>query len=101
MTPVRLLVAAAGCSFALLSSAPVIAQGVGINVCGAPPLPPCASDRTRVERRTVIEERGASRLGSVCRTRALRCATDEPQVVGSRCTCEDDDEEEVVGRVVR
>ena len=100
MTPVRLLTVAAGLSVALLSSAPVLAQGLGINVCGAPPLPPCASDRTRVERRTVIEERGA-RLGSVCRTRALRCATDEPQAVGSRCVCEDDDEEEVVGRFVR
>ena len=100
MMPIRLLAAAAGCSFALLAAGPVTAQGLGINVCGAPPLPPCASERTRVERRTIIEERGPG-LGSVCRTRALRCATDEPLRVGARCTCEDEDGEEIVGRVAR
>jgi hypothetical protein len=52
----------------------------------------------------VIIERGGGgprNFGEVCRTRTLRCRTDEPQRIGSRCTCEDEDGEDVVGRVVR
>lgn len=66
---------------------------VQFGVCGPSPLPPCEQSRRLVEREYV------DRLGSICRTRYLRCELDEPQPVRSRCTCEDDDGEEVVGRV--
>jgi hypothetical protein len=68
-----------------------------LNVCGAPPLPPC---QPRREERVIIE-RGERDFGSVCRTRNLRCRADEPRRIGARCVCEDEDGEEVVGRIVR
>jgi hypothetical protein len=66
---------------------------VQFGVCGPPPLPPCNQSPRLVEREYV------DRLGSICRTRYLRCELDEPQPVRSRCTCEDEDGEEVIGRV--
>lgn len=76
----------------LWSVAPATAQGVQLNVCGAPPLPPC-----RGEERT---SRGrAERLSDVCQTRTTRCRVDEPARSGARCTCEDSDGEELVGRI--
>ena len=151
--------AAVAFSAVLIASPGAMAQ-VQLNVCGAPPLPPCADQarprseertiierdrpRTRTEERTTIErdrarprteerttiERDRTRpqteerttierdrvrtrteerttvgrdraqaSGSVCETRALRCRMDEPLPVGSRCTCENADGDEVVGRV--
>lgn len=90
-----LVVAAAGPLLTLVGATPSMAQ-VQLNVCGAPPLPPCERRRERV----IIEERGRD-YGSLCRTRNLRCRADEPRPIGARCICEDEDGEEVVGRIVR
>jgi hypothetical protein len=102
-----LVAAAAGAFLALLSAMPASAQAQ-INVCGVPPLPPCERPRERViiqerspRERVIIEERGGRDFGRVCRTRNLRCRSDEPRPVGARCICEDVDGEEVVGRIVR
>jgi hypothetical protein len=84
--------------WALAATSPATAQ-VQLNVCGAPPLPPC--ERPRVRERVIIEERGGRDFGTVCRTRNLRCRTDEPRRIGARCICEDEDGEEIVGRIVR
>ena len=81
-------------------SAPAAAQ-VQLNVCGAPPLPPCERPRPRVEERVIIERDRGRDYGFVCRTRNLRCRIDEPRPIGARCICEDEDGEEVVGRIVR
>lgn len=89
--------AAAGLGVALLSSTGSMAQ-VQLNVCGLPGLPACADNQPVVRERTIIERRG-ERLSSVCRTRTLRCRTDEPLPAGSRCTCEDENGEDVIGRV--
>ena len=96
----RKLAFAATCAlWALAAGNPASAQ-VQLNVCGAPPLPPC---QPRVQERVIIERaRGVRDFGTVCRTRNLRCRTDEPRRIGARCICEDPDtDEEVVGRVVR
>src|SRR5829696_4947565 len=75
---------------------------VQLNVCGAPPLPPCERQRPRVEERVIIErDRGDRNIGDLCRTRTLRCRIERPRPIGARCTCEDDEGEEVVGRIVR
>jgi hypothetical protein len=93
-----LSLAVTGVLWALVAATPSSAQ-VQLNVCGAPPLPSC---QPRVQERVIIErDRGARNFGSVCRTRTLRCQTEEPQRIGARCTCEDDEGEDVVGRVVR
>ena len=95
-----LAVAATGALWALVAATPAPAQ-VQLNVCGAPPLPPCERPRPRVEERVIIErDRGPRDFGSVCRTRTLRCRV-EPRPIGARCLCEDDEGEEVVGRIVR
>jgi hypothetical protein len=91
------IAAAAGVVWAILASTPSPAQ-VRLNVCGAPPLPPCEQPRERV----IIERERAPRdFGRLCRTRNLRCHADEPRPIGARCICEDDDGEEIVGRIVR
>ena len=90
-----LIPAAAGIFLALAAATPSTAQ-VQLNLCGAPPLPPCERRQERV-----IIDRSGGDLGTVCRTRSLRCRADEPRRIGARCTCEDDDGEEVVGRIVR
>ncbi len=97
-----LALAATGLLWAVSASTPSSAQ-VQLNVCGAPPLPPRERERPRVQERVIIErDRGVSRdFGSVCRTRNLRCRADEPRPIGARCVCEDDEGEEVVGRIVR
>jgi len=46
-------------------------------------------------------DRGERDFGSLCRTRNLRCRIDEPRPIGARCTCEDDEGERVIGRIVR
>jgi hypothetical protein len=98
MKPI-LSLAATGVLWALVAATPSAAQ-VQLNVCGAPPLPPC---QPRTQERVIIERDGGGprNFGEICRTRNLRCRTDEPQRIGSRCTCEDEDGEDVVGRVVR
>jgi hypothetical protein len=91
--------AALGASW--FAGSPAIAQ-VQLNVCGVPPLPPCERPRPRVEERVIIErDRPGRDFGVVCRTRNLRCRIDDPRPIGARCTCEDEDGEEVVGRIVR
>ena len=95
----NLALAAACASGALAAATPSSAQ-LQLNVCGAPPLPPC--ERPRVQERVIIErDRGPRDFGTVCRTRNLRCRTDEPRRIGARCICEDEEGEEVVGRIVR
>ena len=97
----KLAFAAGGALWALAAASPSSAQ-VQLNVCGVPPLPPCERERPRVQERVIIErDRGMRDFGSVCRTRNLRCRTDEPRRIGARCICEDEDGEEVVGRIVR
>ena len=92
---------AAACAvWALAAATPSSAQ-VQLNVCGAPPLPPCERPRPRVQERVIIERDGGRDFGTLCRTRNLRCRTDEPRRIGARCICEDEDGEEVVGRIVR
>ncbi len=91
-----LSLAATGVLWALAVATPSFAQ-VRLNVCGAPPLPPCERPRERV----IIEERGGRDFGTLCRTRNLRCRVDEPRRIGARCVCEDEEGEEVVGRIVR
>ena len=95
----RNLALAAACALWALAAATPSSAQVQLNVCGAPPLPPCERPRERV----IIErERVAPRdFGTVCRTRNLRCRTDEPRRIGARCICEDEEGEEVVGRIVR
>ena len=85
--------------WSVAAASPGAAQ-VQLNVCGVPPLPPC--ERQRPRERVIIEERGRGDrdFGSLCRTRNLRCRVD-PRPIGARCICEDDDGEEVVGRIVR
>ncbi|MBV9078238.1 MAG: hypothetical protein JO048_12230 [Methylobacteriaceae bacterium] len=78
-----------------LLPAPATAQ-IQLNVCGAPPLPPCGPRRGPPE----YESRYDDDLGRVCRTRYERCRV-SPRPIGSRCLCVNDDDEEVVGRVVR
>jgi hypothetical protein len=91
------VVAAAGLCLSWFAAAPATAQ-VQLNVCGVPPLPPCEPPRERV----IIErERPARAFGTLCRTRTMRCRIDEPRPIGARCLCEDDDGEEIVGRIVR
>lgn len=87
----KILMVAAAMAGALWSVPPAAAQGVQLNVCGAPPLPPCREERAPRGR--------AERLSDVCQTRAQRCRVDEPARSGSRCTCEDADGEELVGRI--
>lgn len=94
----RRALATAGILAGLISSSGSLAQ-VQFNVCGGPPLPPCdVQVQPKVEER-IIERRSERRFGNICRTRYLRCELDDPQPVRSRCTCEDEDGEEVVGRV--
>ena len=88
--------AAAGISLALAAATPSTAQ-VQLNLCGAPPLPPCE----RREERVIIDRRGGGDFGTICRTRSLRCEKDRARPIGDRCTCEDEDGERVVGRIVR
>ena len=94
-----LAAAATGVLWALVAATPSSAQ-VQLNVCGAPPLPPCERPRPRVEERVIIERDRGRDFGSVCRTRNLRCRVD-PRPIGARCTCEDEEGEEVVGRIIR
>ena len=82
------------------STAPSAAQ-VQLNVCGIPPLPPCERPASRVEERVIIERDRDRDFGTLCRTRTLRCRVDEPRPIGARCTCEDEEGEEVLGRIVR
>ena len=95
----------AGLAFSLLAGtlagSPAGAQGVQLNVCGVPPLPPCERPRPRVEERVIIDRRGGGDFGTLCRTRNLRCRIDAPRPIGARCICEDDEGEEVVGRIIR
>ena len=94
----RKIALAATCALWALAAGSASAQ-VQLNVCGAPPLPPC---QPRVQERVIIErDRGPRDIGSVCRTRNLRCRSDEPRRIGARCVCEDEDGEEVIGRIVR
>lgn len=90
---------AAGLSAAALAAlaSPSAAQGLQLNVCGIPPLPPC--ERPQPQERVIIEREDD--FGTLCRTRNLRCDIDRPRPIGSRCVCEDDAGEEVVGRIVR
>ena len=85
-------------SASVFAAMPSTAQ-VQLNLCGVPPLPPC---QPQVQERVIIERerpvRG-ERLSNVCRTRTLRCRIDEPRPSGSRCTCEDENGEDVVGRI--
>jgi hypothetical protein len=80
--------------------APAVAQ-VQLNVCGVPPLPPCERPRPRVQERVIIERDRGGDFGTLCRTRTLRCEKDRPRPIGDRCTCEDEDGERIVGRIVR
>jgi hypothetical protein len=105
----KILVAAAGIGGALLSALPAAAQ---FQVCGVPPLPACQPqvrerviiererDRDRDRDRDFDRRRGrAERLSDICRTRTLRCRTDDPRPIGARCTCEDPDGERIIGRI--
>lgn len=95
------LFAAASLGLALLASAPALAQ-VQLNVCGVPPLPPCGpqvQERVIIERERPARGRYVEEVSRTCRTRTLRCRVDEPRPIGSRCICEDEDGEEVVGRI--
>ena len=97
----KLHLIAAGFGLALVSATPSVAQ-VQLNLCGVPPLPPCQSQEPR--ERVIIERerpaRGAvDRFSDLCRTRTLRCRVDDPRPVGSRCICEDEEGEEIVGRI--
>jgi hypothetical protein len=86
---------AAGAMLSLpFAAAPVQAQ-FQLNVCGAPPLPPCERGPRVIERERVRD------FGTVCRTRYERCREEDPRPIGARCTCENDDGEEVIGRIVR
>jgi hypothetical protein len=82
--------------FAGLAATPAPAQ-VQLNVCGVPPLPPCERPRERV----IIEREAPRDFGDLCRTRTLRCRVERPRPIGARCICEDDDGEEIVGRIIR
>lgn len=84
-----------------LSAVPAGAQ-VQLNVCGIAPLPPCGPPPGAYGRRPPPpdfddEDRD---FGRVCRTRYETCRV-RPRPMGARCSCESDDGEEVVGRVVR
>ena len=125
MKPTLSLLAAAFCLglTALPAGAQMQTAQVQIGVCGVPPLPPCERPGDRYDRRDERrddrrDERRDDRRGSgpyvgrpapdldddfgtVCRTRTLRCRTERPRPIGGRCTCEDDEGESVIGRVVR
>jgi hypothetical protein len=90
---------AGACAVAVVSAAATATAQVQLNVCGVPPLPPC--ERPRVQARVIIDRRGDDDLGTLCRTRTLRCRIDRPRPIGARCTCEDDEGEEVLGQIVR
>lgn len=90
------LPAAAGLFLTLVAATPSTAQ-VQLNVCGVPPLPPCE----RREERVIIDRRGGGDFGTICRTRSLRCEKERARPIGDRCTCEDEDGERIVGRIVR
>ena len=101
------------CAAAMATGLPALAEPcriqtaqVQIGVCGVPPLPPCERPGDRYERRGgPIVGRPApdddEDLGVVCRTRTLQCRVGRPRPIGGRCTCEDDEGEAVVGRIIR
>jgi hypothetical protein len=100
MKPVHLFTAAGVCFAAVMAAGTPATAQVQLNVCGAPPLPPC--ERPRVQERVIIDRRGGGDdFGTLCRTRTLRCRIDEPRPIGARCTCEDDEGERIIGRIVR
>ena len=84
------------------AASPASAQ-VQLNVCGAPPLPPCGPRRgapeydPRYDRGRDEPDRD---FGRICRTRYDRCRVD-PRPMGGRCSCTNDDGEDVLGRIVR
>src|SRR5690349_9548148 len=96
MTPIHPLTAAGVCLAAFMSASTPAAAQVQLNVCGVPPLPPC--ERPRVRERIVEPD---DDLGTLCRTRTLRCQVARPRPIGARSTCEDDEGEEILGRIVR
>ncbi len=93
------VLAAFGLGLSAVAAVPAAAQ-VQLNVCGVPPLPPCERPEPRVRERVIIERPGRD-YGTLCRTRTMRCRIDEPRPLGARCLCEDEDGEEIVGRIVR
>jgi hypothetical protein len=91
-------VLAAGVLLAAPFSAPPSVAQVEFNICGAPPLPPCGPRRGPREYEPRFER--DRDFGRLCRTRFERCRVD-PRPIGARCICLNDDDEEVVGRIVR
>lgn len=90
------------------AASPVSAQ-VQLNVCGAPPLPPCYPRRgpppeyePRFDRgRGFRDDDDRDRdFGRICRTRYERCRV-EPRPMDGRCSCTNEDGEDVIGRIVR
>lgn len=88
------------------AASPASAQ-VQLNVCGVPPLPPCGPRRgpppeydPRYDRRRDIYDDGDRDFGRICRTRYERCRV-EPRPMGGRCSCTNEDGEDVIGRIVR
>lgn len=92
----------AGAVLALgFAAAPPVAAQVQLNVCGVPPLPPCGPPPGYYGRRPPPPDAYEDRdFGRLCRTRYERCRV-PPRPIGARCTCESDDGEEVIGRIVR
>lgn len=88
------------------AASPASAQ-VQLNVCGVPPLPPCGPRRgpppeydPRYDRRRDFYDDGDRDFGRICRTRYDRCRV-EPRPMGGRCSCTNEDGEDVIGRIVR
>jgi hypothetical protein len=102
MRVIRVL-AAAGFGAVLLGSTGAMAQ-VQLGICGPPPLPPCARpvpppEAPPPEMPPRYDRRGERDFSRLCITRTMRCRTDEPRPIGARCTCENEDGEEVLGRI--
>ncbi len=92
--------AAAGLCAALLGPTGATAQ-VQLGICGPPPLPPCARPLPPPPEAPppYVEPRVEREFSRLCVTRNFRCRTDEPRPIGARCTCENEDGEEVLGRI--
>jgi hypothetical protein len=88
---------AGACVVAVVSAAAPATAQVRLNVCRVPPLPLC--ERPRVQER-VISTGAATMISARCAARA-RCAAATGRGPSARCTCEDDEGEEVLGQIVR